>query len=94
MLCSCMQNIPVTNGDQKVFGGRGEEFKVSDVQLLHLDGLTELNDEPERHEHNTEWKNAPQVQIETICGKKAWQTTVTTMLHYIPDFITTGVQHV
>lgn len=38
--------IPVTDGDEKVFGGGGEELKVSDVQLLHLDGLTELDDEP------------------------------------------------
>lgn len=40
-------HIPVANGDKKVFRGRREEFKVGDVQLLHLDGLTELNNEPE-----------------------------------------------
>ena len=43
---------PIADGDHKVFGGGGEELKVGDVQLLHLDGLTELNDEPE--EQNTE----------------------------------------
>ena len=40
---------PVTDGDQEVLGGGGEELKVSDVQLGHLDGLTELDDEPEGH---------------------------------------------
>ena len=38
---------PVTDGDQEVLGGGGEQLKVSDVQLGHLDGLTELDDEPE-----------------------------------------------
>lgn len=40
--------VPVTDGNEEVFGSRGEEFKVGNVQLLHLNGLTELNDEPER----------------------------------------------
>lgn len=39
-------HLPITDGDQEVFGRGGEELKVGDVQLLHLDGLAELDDEP------------------------------------------------
>lgn len=37
---------PVTDGNNKIFGRRGEQLKVGNIQLLHLDGFTELDDEP------------------------------------------------
>lgn len=42
----CVHCTPVADGDQEVFGSGTEELKVSDVQLLQLNGLTELNDKP------------------------------------------------
>ena len=41
-----LQSIPVTDGDKKVFRHGGEKLEISNVQLLHLDGLTELNNKP------------------------------------------------
>ena len=57
-----LQCVPITDGDEKVFGGRGEKLKVSDVQLLHLDGLTELDDEPEREREKQGFKSRLQVE--------------------------------
>lgn len=51
-----LEDSPVTDGDQKIFGCGGEQLKVGDVQLLHLHGFTELNDEPEREAGN---QNSP-----------------------------------
>lgn len=39
--------VPITDGDQKVFRSGREKLKISDVHLLHLDGLTELDNKPE-----------------------------------------------
>ena len=48
-MCLCVgPGIPVTNGHQEVFWCGREELKVGNVQLLHLDGLTELNNKPGR----------------------------------------------
>lgn len=47
-----LQYVPITDGDKKVFRCRGEKFKVSDVQLIHLDGLAELYDKPEKSKKN------------------------------------------
>lgn len=45
---SAFGTSPVTDGDQEVFGRGREELKIGDIQLLHLNGLAEFNDEPER----------------------------------------------
>lgn len=47
-------HVPVADGDQEVFRCGGEEFKVSDVQLFHLDGLTKLYHKPREREGEEE----------------------------------------
>lgn len=42
------RGLPVTDGHQEIFWRGGEEFKICNVQLFHLDRLTELNNKPER----------------------------------------------
>lgn len=51
MFGSCSAHtVPITDRYKEVFGSRREELKVSYVKLLQLDGLTELNDEPEQEQ--------------------------------------------
>lgn len=50
---SAFGTSPVTDGDQEVFGRGREELKIGDIQLLHLNGLAEFNDEPERERKKT-----------------------------------------
>lgn len=41
------RGLPVTDWHQEIFWRGGEELKICNVQLLHLDRLTELNNKPE-----------------------------------------------
>jgi hypothetical protein len=49
-------HVPVADGDQEVFRCGGEEFKVSDVQLFHLDGLTQLYHKPRERKGEGEYR--------------------------------------
>lgn len=75
--------VPITDGNQEVFGSRGEKLKVGNVQLLDLDGLAELNDEPERGENeqtHSLWVLRRERSERRSCD--------------LPDFVATRVEHV